>query len=65
MVISALGLDVTTGPHLEGVLGPVVDEVDVSDLNIGGELPAEIESPPLRTSRRAAGLHGAWLPSAE
>ncbi len=43
MVISALGLDVTTEPHLEGVFGPVVDEVDVSDLNIEGELPAEID----------------------
>ena len=66
MLISAPGLlDVTTEPHLQGVFAPVVDEVDVSDLNIEGELPAEIESPPLRTSRRAAGLHGAWLPTEE
>ena len=58
-------LDVSTEPHPQGVFAPVVNEVDVSDLSIEGELPAEIESPALPTSRRAAGLHGAWLPTEE
>ncbi len=66
MLTSAPGLlDVTTEPHPQGVFAPVVDEVDVSDLSIEGELPAEIESPALPTSRRAAGSHGAWPPTEE
>ena len=45
MLISAPGLlDVSTEPQLQGVFAPVVEEVDVPDLSIEGELPAEVES---------------------
>jgi carotenoid cleavage dioxygenase-like enzyme len=44
VLTSAPGLlDVSSEPHLQGVFAPVVDEVDVSDLSIEGELPAEID----------------------
>jgi hypothetical protein len=36
-------LDVSTEPQLQGVFAQVVEEVDVSDLNIAGELTAEEE----------------------
>lgn len=49
MLTSAPGLlDVSTEPHLQGAFAPVVDEVDVSDLSVEGELPAEIDGDYIR-----------------
>jgi carotenoid cleavage dioxygenase-like enzyme len=36
-------IDMVTEPHLRGVFAPQVREVDIADLVIEGELPAEIE----------------------
>ncbi|MCW2525448.1 MAG: 9-cis-epoxycarotenoid dioxygenase [Pseudonocardiales bacterium] len=41
-------LDVTTEPHLQGVFAPTIDEVDVIDLKVEGELPAEIDGDYIR-----------------
>jgi len=49
VLTSAPGLlDVSTEPHLQGAFAPVVDEVDVSDLSVEGELPAEIDGDYIR-----------------
>jgi carotenoid cleavage dioxygenase len=36
-------VETRTNPHLSGVFAPVVDEVDVPDLHVEGQLPEEID----------------------